>query len=459
MKKELITNNNPKSPVSETFRSLRTNMQYMKNSTGKQTMVVTSTVQGEGKTWITTNLAVSFAQIGKKVLLVDADMRIPRDHVVYETEQYPGLSNFLSNVTQSGRFKEYNIGDVAKETEVKNLSFIPAGNIPPNPSELLGSPRLKELIEQAKDLFDVVIFDSSPSLLVTDSTIISRLVDSTIIVVSKGLTKMDDLKETKKRIEGVGGHIAGVVINRTKHSSKKYESKYYYSKDTSYEKGVQNKNDEILEKDEEIKSTKQFIEKEIVKEDTSYLRAEPRPRTYTDDLNSNDTTSLMKNRTLRNILTEEQLMEDTPFVRKPVKEEPEVEEEVIEEKKEEEPIHVPTEEELLHNLRKDADEESDNIEEEPQPVKRGRGRPRKVIDYDALELERVRAEAEKEKKRLEKEAERERIRLEKEAEKERIRKEKEAEKERLRKEKEAEAERIRKAKEAEAERIRKEKEA
>ena len=233
MNKELIINNDPKSPISEVFRSLRTNMQYLNNDSGKQTIVTTSTVQGEGKTWITCNLAVAFAQLGKKTLLIDSDMRVPRVHRIFEMDQYPGLSNYLSKISQTGRNEEYSIDSVIKYTEIKNLALILAGSIPPNPSELLSSNRLEQLIEDAKEKFDVIIFDGTPCLLVTDAIIISRLVDSTLVVTSNRKTKLDDLKEVKKRVENAGGHIVGVVLNRVKESSKKYESKYYYSYDKS----------------------------------------------------------------------------------------------------------------------------------------------------------------------------------------------------------------------------------
>lgn len=263
MNKELIINNDPKSPVSEAFRSLRTNMQYLKNDSDTQTIVTTSTVQGEGKTWITTNLAVAFAQLGKKTLLIDSDMRVPRVHKIFEMDQYPGLSNYLSKISQTGRNEDYTLDSVIKYSEIRNLALILAGSIPPNPSELLSSNRLQELIDEAKEKFDVIIFDGTPCLLVTDAIIISRLVDSTIIVTSNRKTKLDDLKEVKKRVENAGGHIAGVVLNRVKESSKKYESKYYYSSDKSGRKrhsnhssnyGKHSFESDIFEEKEEIKA-------------------------------------------------------------------------------------------------------------------------------------------------------------------------------------------------------------
>lgn len=229
MKRELITKTDPKSPVSEVFRALRTNIQYMAKSSKTQTMVFTSTTQGEGKSWVVANLAIAFAQANKNVVIIDADMRRPRQNSIFGVDMFPGLSNFLSGVSSKGTEKDITVKDCIQATEVDNLYIIPAGNIPPNPSELLASQKAQDLIEELKTIFDVIIFDGAPCLLVTDATVISRIVDSTIIVASYNSTKIEDLKEAKARIENIGGHVAGVVLNRVKVSGKKYENRYYYS--------------------------------------------------------------------------------------------------------------------------------------------------------------------------------------------------------------------------------------
>lgn len=229
MKKELITKIDPKSPVSEVFRALRTNIQYMGKGGKSQSMVVTSTMQGEGKSWVISNLAVTFAQAGKNVILIDADMRRPRQNNIFGVDMYPGLSNYLSGVTSRGTERDITVRDCIQPTEIDNLYIIPAGNIPPNPSELLASPKMKELVDELKKIFDIVIFDGAPCLIVTDSTVISRVVDYTLLVASQKTTKIDDLKDAKRQIEAVGGHVIGVVLNRVKMSSKKYENKYYYT--------------------------------------------------------------------------------------------------------------------------------------------------------------------------------------------------------------------------------------
>jgi len=228
MKKEIITYRTPKSPVSEMFRTLRTNIQFMNTKKGLQTLLITSTMPGEGKSWVSANLAVTFAQAGKKVILVDADMRKGRQFAMFGVKPTPGLSNYLSGYGKNGEELSSNILDYVRETEVENLYLIPSGSIPPNPSELLVSEKTVEMIKRLEEVCDLVIFDGTPSIVVTDSVILSRFVDSTVIITSHKQTKMDNLETVKKNIENVGGKIMGVVLNKIPVSQKKYESEYYY---------------------------------------------------------------------------------------------------------------------------------------------------------------------------------------------------------------------------------------
>lgn len=228
MKRELIVQRSPKSPVAEVFRTLRTNIQFMNSQKDLKTLLVTSTMPGEGKSWVSSNLAITFAQAGKKVALVDADMRKGRLHTMFQVENIPGLSNYLSGIDEIGASNKEGIIHYVKPTPVDNLFLITCGNVPPNPSELLASEKTLDMIDKLKDIFDIVILDGTPGLIVTDALILSRIVDSTIIVTSHKSTKKDNLAKVKKDIENVGGKIAGVVINKAPVNVAKYESSYYY---------------------------------------------------------------------------------------------------------------------------------------------------------------------------------------------------------------------------------------
>lgn len=268
MKKELITHLDPKSPVAEVFRALRTNLQFMNRFGKTQTILLTSTVQAEGKSWVSANLATAFAQTGRKVVIVDADMRKPRQHKIFSVKMCPGLSNYLSEINELGRREKFEYTDCIQKTEVENLYLLPSGNIPPNPSELLLTEKIEELMKELSNEFEVVIFDGAPCLLVTDSTIISRLVDSTVLVVSQKYTKTDDLKEAKKRIKSVGGKLVGVVLNRVEVSNKKYADKYYYA-NTSMPSVEVKKTRQTRERHEEIEEIRprREVQKETKKEE------------------------------------------------------------------------------------------------------------------------------------------------------------------------------------------------
>ena len=154
MKKELISYKNPKSPISETFKTLRTNIQFMNTKKKLQSILITSTMPGEGKSWVAANLATTFAQAGKKVILIDADMRKGRLYSIFEVSPRPGLSNYLSGIDVGGEIEESeDIYNYIQETDVENLYLIAAGNIPPNPSELLVSEQMINLLDELKEIF------------------------------------------------------------------------------------------------------------------------------------------------------------------------------------------------------------------------------------------------------------------------------------------------------------------
>jgi capsular exopolysaccharide synthesis family protein len=179
-------------------------------------MIVTSSGPGEGKSTTTANLAVVFSQQGKRVLMIDADLRKPTVHYTFRTENHVGLSNVLTRQTT--------LEEAVQTTAQENLWLLTSGPIPPNPSELLGSKGMQNLLEQAKDEYDVVIFDTPPVLAVTDAQILSNLADGVVLVVSSGKTETDAAKKAKELLDSAKAKILGVVLN----NKKQEESHYYY---------------------------------------------------------------------------------------------------------------------------------------------------------------------------------------------------------------------------------------
>ena len=216
---ELITKYDPKSPISEVFRLLRTNIQYINKDEKSTAIMLTSTTPANGKTFVTANLAITLAQANKRVILVDSDIRKPRLHKVFELENTMGLSDYLRNSSD---------GLYIRKTNIENLSIVTAGTMVNNPSELIGQEKFKKTIEAIKEKYDYVIIDSSPILMVTDSILVSRVVDATILIAIYNKTRIDDLKSAVRRINYVGGNVAGVVVNRTKVILSQYNTKYFY---------------------------------------------------------------------------------------------------------------------------------------------------------------------------------------------------------------------------------------
>ena len=266
---ELVVFNDPKSPISESFRTLRTNIQFMNMNKELKCLLVTSSFPGEGKSWVSSNLAITFAQLGQKVLLIDADLRKGRLYKVFETPQKPGLSNYLSKMSANEAGKKENFNEIVKKTVEPNLYFIPSGTFPPNPSELLISSQMKALVEGLEEFFDIVIIDGTPCQLVTDARILSRIADSTVVVAEYNKTKKEVLKKTVKSIKNIGGNIAGVVINKIPHSSKSYYGNgYYYDSINSNEK----KNYHIEETEKDIIEKKnEKIMSEIEKKESQNI--------------------------------------------------------------------------------------------------------------------------------------------------------------------------------------------
>ncbi len=201
----LITFSNPLSSIAESFRRLRTNVQYAQIDRPVQTILVTSPNPTEGKSTTISNLSIAFAQTGKKVLLIDTDLRKPALHNEFGLKREPGISDIL--------FGGVDEEAALQQTVVENLSVVCCGTIPPNPAEILGSQKMREYLERMKKRFDFILFDSPPSLAVTDPSILATIVDGVLVVVSSGSTRMDALDRTMEILEGVGGKVLGVVLN------------------------------------------------------------------------------------------------------------------------------------------------------------------------------------------------------------------------------------------------------
>lgn len=279
---ELITYDDPKSVISESFITLRTNIQFMNANKRLKSLLVASSLPGEGKSWISSNLAVSFAQLGRKVLLIDADLRKGRISEVFETKKEPGLSNYLSETTEDEVFYNDSLQMVIRKTKEPNLFVIPAGTYPPNPSKLLVSMQMKKLIEVLERNFDMIIIDGTPCELVADSKIISRIVDSTIVVTEYNKTKKETLKKTVNGIRNVGGNIIGIVINKIPyHSRGYYYDMGYYGEEAPESEKVKDsiikrlgkiKNIEITKKDKKKRTAKRWKtrSRNRIKDDVQY---------------------------------------------------------------------------------------------------------------------------------------------------------------------------------------------
>lgn len=216
----LIVQDNPKSPVSEAYRTLRTNIQFSNFDDKLSTILITSSGPAEGKSTTSSNLALTLAETGSKVLLIDCDLRKPSIHKKFNISNNRGLSNLLIG--------QYKFADVAQKYS-DNLCILTSGTIPPNPSEMLSSKKMKLFLEEAKAKFNYIILDTPPVIAVTDAQILSTMADGVLLVIASGQAEIAAAQKSKELLERVNANILGVVLNKAEvHKNKNYGYYHYY---------------------------------------------------------------------------------------------------------------------------------------------------------------------------------------------------------------------------------------
>lgn len=224
--RKLIVNEDPKSPISEAYRALRTNIQFSNIDKSIKTIVVTSSGPSEGKSTVITNYAVTIAQNGKKVLVIDSDLRKPTNHKIFNVSNLAGLTTVLTD--------DLDYTKVIDKTEVENLHVLTSGPIPPNPSEILGSNKMKSFLETLKEDYDMILIDAPPVGIVTDAAILSTIVDGTILVCAVGQAVKEAATNSKALLDKVKANILGVVLNKIPINNKGYYKYHYYQHYNSY---------------------------------------------------------------------------------------------------------------------------------------------------------------------------------------------------------------------------------
>lgn len=211
---------NPKANQAEQFRTIRTNINFAQLEKNVKSLLVSSSIPNEGKSTLTANLAYVMAQTGKKVLLIDADLRKPTVHRTFKLNNTEGLTTLIADEDDSVKFNQ-----VVQYSRELNLYFLPSGPVPPNPSELLGSAKMRSILTTLENHFDLIIFDAPPITAVTDPQILATLVDGVVFVIRQGFVGKDKVKEAILSLQNLKTTILGYVFNDVPKSSGKY---YYY---------------------------------------------------------------------------------------------------------------------------------------------------------------------------------------------------------------------------------------
>lgn len=213
--RKLVALDNPKSLIAEQYRNIRTNIHFSAVDRELKTILITSCSPGEGKSTTAANIAAVFAQEGKRVLLVDSDMRKPTIHYTFNLPNRVGLSSVLT--------RQETLDECLHFTDIENLQVLTCGPLPPNPAELIGSKAMTTLIEELKQSFDLVLFDAPPLLAVTDSKLLANECEGTILVLGTGSTEKEKALKAVEMLKGAGANVLGVVMNRYK-----LEKDHYY---------------------------------------------------------------------------------------------------------------------------------------------------------------------------------------------------------------------------------------
>ena len=217
---KIISIDNPKSPIAEAYRTLRTNIQFSSFDKELKSIVVTSSGPGEGKTTTVCNLAVTMAQSGSKVLLLDCDLRKSQVHKYFGLNNSQGLTTILA--------KHLPLQEAIKQTNVIGLDILTSGPKPPNPAELVGSNAMKEFIQQMTHEYDRVLIDAPPVGVVTDAALLSTVADGSILVVAAGQVGIEAAQRAKSLLDKVNANIIGVLLNKIPIEGKGYYGYYYY---------------------------------------------------------------------------------------------------------------------------------------------------------------------------------------------------------------------------------------